>query len=60
MKGYDFYWNEIKLFQFLTSPEDVITDSGMIFDGWSDPYDVASVVEYLKYLKTTTTEIVDR
>jgi len=32
----------------------------MVFDGLSDPYDIASIVEYLKYLKNTTSGIADR
>ena len=60
IKSHDFYWNEVKLFQFLQNPEEVIADSGMVFDGIADPFDTASIIEYLKYLKNTTNPVVDR
>jgi cytochrome c len=45
------YWSKNKLFMFLRNPEEFIEETAMVFDGMPDPYDRASVIDYLQWLK---------
>lgn len=51
MAGGSFRWTKKKLFLFLEDPEAMIPDTQMSFEGMSDPWQRACIIEYLHFLK---------
>lgn len=47
------YWTKKRLYLYLKNPEAMFPETTMYFEGIKDPYDRASVVEYLIFLKST-------
>ncbi|CAD8135566.1 unnamed protein product [Paramecium octaurelia] len=51
-----FIWNRKKLWEFLQNPEKMFLDTAMQLDGINDPFVLASVIDYLQYLRVFTTD----
>ncbi|CAD8188282.1 unnamed protein product [Paramecium octaurelia] len=52
-----FYWTRKKLWEFLENPEKMFPDTNMQLDGVKDPFLLASVIDYLQYLRVFTCDI---
>jgi cytochrome c len=53
MRSKKFIWTKEKLFRFLKEPEAIVPDTYMAVEGVKNTYENASIIEYLKYLKST-------
>ena len=51
-----FVWTRAKLFDFIKEPEALVPGTTMLYNGPKSSYDIASVIEYLVFLKTKNRE----